>query len=96
MLYTAGSVPLYLSLPYFAGDTSSSMASLLGFYGSSLLLISFFGGAYRYGAGHRPGRGGRGIKKGSPKERERRREKHAFPHTPTVPCVFRVQHNARL
>lgn len=47
LLYTAGSVPLYLSLPYFAGDPSHSMTSLLGFYGSSLLLMSFFGGAYR-------------------------------------------------
>lgn len=48
-LFTAGSVPLYLSLPYFATDVANTgnMASLLGFYGSSLLIMSFFGGAYR-------------------------------------------------
>ena len=49
-LYTAGSIPLYLSLPYFAHDVAvnHNFSSLIGFYGSTLLILSFFGGAYRF------------------------------------------------
>lgn len=49
-LYTAGSVPLYFALPYFAHDVAinHNMSSLVGFYASSMLIISFFGGMYRW------------------------------------------------
>eukprot|EP00911_Craspedida_sp_UC1_P001228 UC1_evm1s927 len=48
MLLTAGSVPLYLSIPYCVDALVSdpSVVPLYTFYGSTMLLFSFFGAAY--------------------------------------------------
>eukprot|EP01147_Barroeca_monosierra_P002537 gene2537-5457_t len=47
-IFTGLSVPLYLSLPLYiqSSMTSPSILPLVGFYGTTMLLISLFGGAY--------------------------------------------------
>lgn len=48
MIFTLGSVPLYLSLPYFVSFVAlkSSIMSLYAFVGCSVLAISMMGGCY--------------------------------------------------
>eukprot|EP00056_Hartaetosiga_gracilis_P008940 m.128271 g.128271 ORF g.128271 m.128271 type:complete len:723 (-) comp13023_c0_seq1:3216-5384(-) len=47
-LYTIGSIPLYASLPYFIHEAAAtqSITPLFGYYASTMLLISLFGGSY--------------------------------------------------
>ncbi|EGD72799.1 hypothetical protein PTSG_04526 [Salpingoeca rosetta] len=47
-IFTGLSVPLYLSLPFFieSATAAPSIAPLVGFYGTTMLIISLFGGAY--------------------------------------------------